>query len=297
MIIRFDKTNVIRYSDGAIGIVVDDYPSISNQLQIEFDTTAFQANDYLPILDNLNSFLGDKALNPQVVVRMPYLPYARADRQFAPNQSVPLDNFMRRLSDFDHWHFIFEDVHNVAAVERLTKDYRISNTLVDPLICMLSTFKAQNVNTGNIDFVIAPDKGAIERAKSVANLLTPDKEPVYANKVRDLNNKGHITHMELYSDQFSGVPAIQFKHVLIVDDLMDGGATFIMLAKALREYGVSKITLYVTHMIGSRGLDIFLDEDKQPIIDAIYAKNIISEYVTAKDIGDFNARAITDLLA
>ena len=42
---------------------------------------------------------------------------------------------------------------------------------------------------------------------------------------------------------------------MIVDDICDGGQTFIELAKALEKQGAHQIFLYVTHGIFSKGLD------------------------------------------
>jgi ribose-phosphate pyrophosphokinase len=43
---------------------------------------------------------------------------------------------------------------------------------------------------------------------------------------------------------------------LIVDDICDGGATFVALARKLREAGAIEVSLFVTHGIFSKGKDL-----------------------------------------
>jgi ribose-phosphate pyrophosphokinase len=58
---------------------------------------------------------------------------------------------------------------------------------------------------------------------------------------------------------------------LIVDDICDGGRTFIELAKVLRPLTNGSIFLYVTHGIFSQGLDVF-----KGVIDHIYTANLFN---------------------
>lgn len=44
------------------------------------------------------------------------------------------------------------------------------------------------------------------------------------------------------------------KNILIVDDICDGGATFMLLTKDLYKRGAKSINLFVTHGIFSKGL-------------------------------------------
>jgi ribose-phosphate pyrophosphokinase len=86
------------------------------------------------------------------------------------------------------------------------------------------------------DGVIAPDKGAKDRAKKVADELGV---PCYtAGKTRDVET-GKLTGFDPPKGLIPG------SRYLLVDDICDGGGTFIGLAKAIgpRVY----LDLYVTH--------------------------------------------------
>ena len=71
---------------------------------------------------------------------------------------------------------------------------------------------------------------------------------------------GNITKTTVLHDDFGG------KDCVIVDDICDGGRTFIELAKVLKERGAGKIGLFVTHGIFSQGVGVLFDNG----IDFIY---------------------------
>ena len=75
------------------------------------------------------------------------------------------------------------------------------------------------------------------------------------------------------------------RNCLIVDDICDGGGTFIPLAKKLKNAGAKTVTLYVTHGIFSKGLDPLKEH-----IDYLAPFQIIGNYVTMQDIKQFNER-------
>lgn len=103
--------------------------------------------------------------------------------------------------------------------------------------------------------LVSPDAGAFKTTYEIATILNADLIP--ANKVR-----------------INGNPIVQIqgdvhqKECLIIDDLADGGRTFIQLAEALRAQGASKVFLYVTHGQFHDGFDRLLE-----VIDHIFCTN------------------------
>jgi len=85
-----------------------------------------------------------------------------------------------------------------------------------------------------------------------------------ASKVRDVKT-GEI----LYTSVNYQEGGLKGKNVLIVDDICDGGRTFIELARVLENYNeANSVDLYVTHGIFSKGLGVF-----DGLIDKIYTPN------------------------
>jgi ribose-phosphate pyrophosphokinase len=56
-----------------------------------------------------------------------------------------------------------------------------------------------------------------------------------------------------------GILELTGKTCLIVDDICDGGGTFVLAANYLHSLGAKNIALYTTHGIYSKGTDVLSD--------------------------------------
>lgn len=178
---------------------------------------------------------------------LPYLPYARADRRFVPGDCFGLGIFSGILRTLG------------ARVVSLDAHSRRSRELVDGLINVsalplvaeaISRFAA--TNECNQITVLFPDEGARQRYSLPSTIGTATIQVLNCSKRRNpMTSKllgftvPELTH---FAQGSGGRPY----PVLIVDDICDGGGTFIGIADALREYGLS-LGLYVTHGIFSKG--------------------------------------------
>lgn len=96
------------------------------------------------------------------------------------------------------------------------------------------------------DAIVAPDAGAFKKSANIAKQY--NLPLILATKQRDpVTNL--LTRTELVGGEVVG------KHVVIVDDILDGGRTFANLAKELKEQGASKVSLFITHGIFSYGYE------------------------------------------
>ncbi|MEM7161795.1 MAG: phosphoribosyltransferase family protein [Bacteroidota bacterium] len=111
----------------------------------------------------------------------------------------------------------------------------------------------------NKPVLVSPDAGAYKDTHRIAEALNAKLVP--ANKVR-------VEGKPIISIQGE----VQGLECLIVDDIADGGRTFIELAKALRQQGASKVFLYVTHSLFNYGL-----KEINQHIDAVYCTNSYRE--------------------
>ena len=196
-----------------------------------------------------------------VVLNIPYLPHARADRVFSSFHVSPLKVFCQVINSLGFSEVLVEDIH--------------SHVTLQELMCSRSSLNIPSVpsNVG----ICAPDQGSIGRASKFAEVNSC--EVIYCTKQRDIET-GVPTVTEIKSPV-----APKGQEVLIVDDICDGGGTFIALAKELKGMGYGKVGLFVTHGIFSKGFRVFDD-----VIDEITCNNIIGSYVTAGNILDFNSK-------
>lgn len=99
----------------------------------------------------------------------------------------------------------------------------------------------------DIDLVVVPDHGALDRALDVTRAIG-FRPAIYGEKVRD-QASGKILSLELTGAEYFP----NAKNILVVDDIIDGGYTFKLLAEKLRSYWPdSHRTLLCTHGVFSR---------------------------------------------
>lgn len=176
--------------------------------------------------------------NEPVYLDMPYLPYSRQDRVCHPGESFALMVFLRAIPDYVR--LVTTDVHSVVHenIRSTNKPYitEIPQTSV--------AFETVKKHFG-ADWLVGPDAGS----KRKINRLASETFVPYVT-LDKTRKDGKVHHEDLTPDTLSG-------NVLIVDDICDGGATFISAGQMLRrtQPRITKLGLYVTHGIFSAGLD------------------------------------------
>ena len=215
-------------------------------------------SDEVFVLMNLKNVLDNviaraaTLIDSRVVLYLPYLPYARHDRPMHNFDSHGLKVFCNLINSLNFHNVVIHDCHSDVGIGLL------NNCVNVPQDRLLSDFSDNILQINNIDYIIAPDNGAVKKASKIAKefqlpLITCLKE-------RDLAT-GHIAKYRILD------PIEKPGKALIVDDICDGGATFNILAKSLKEdTPVTEISLYVTHGIFSKGLDELFEN-----IDHIYS--------------------------
>jgi ribose-phosphate pyrophosphokinase len=178
---------------------------------------------------------------PRLDLEIPYLPYARQDKAVDNEASFALHTFARQLNALDFNIIKVFDVHSPDAF-RLINRLREDGTFIDIVNQVVVDSKA--------DVICYPDAGALQRYKG---FLDPKIPYCSFSKERDPLT-GYIKKLTLNEKV-----ELKDKRVLIIDDLCDGGMTFILTTKELLNYGVSNVDLYVSHGIFSKGTQVLRD--------------------------------------
>lgn len=174
--------------------------------------------------------------NCKITLHMDYLPYARQDKAIRNDATFALHTFAHLINSLNFDKVTFLDAHSDAA-ELLIRNsfnifphYEIRQTLA----------------TINPDIIVFPDKGAKDRYSKP--LSTTGKIYMHGEKVRD-QQTGFITSYDVPNGDL-----VKDRSIVMVDDICDGGATFVLLAKKLLTLGARSVSLYATHGIFSKGL-------------------------------------------
>ena len=264
--------NMLEFSDGAITFKVDELPKNPKYISIHVcpTTPVYRIREEIDLLDDAVSRQSDWNHESRIVLNLPYLAYGRADRIFEKGNGSPLYEFLCWLDTKNFDEVFICDIHNSKA---MLEHPDLRYTEISQLECFKNSLPF-DFNT-KYDFVLALDKGSVEKAKTIACYLDVD---VYnCGKERDMST-GKIIRSTLPE----GVDFTD-KVVLIPDDLCDGNYTFYSLSKMLKERGVKQVDLYVTHMIGSKGL-----ENLKGLIDNIYCHHVVGKYLTKEEVWRYN---------
>jgi ribose-phosphate pyrophosphokinase len=179
------------------------------------------------------------------VLIMPYFPGARADRGL-PFGAGEYSQFVYGTAVDE---IIIYDPHSEVIVEQLNYDpeyFKVTPVYPHEI---LNTRDSKIVMPNVYDGVIAPDKGAVTRAGAVAEAF---QVPLYTSeKVRDFQT-GKLSGFK--ADE--KLPATGT--YLIVDDICDGGGTFMGQASAIKEKSPEAVLdLYVSHgVFSNKALEI-----------------------------------------
>ena len=171
-------------------------------------------------------------------LRIKYLPYGRQDKMVSNNTTFALRSFAKALNSLKFDEIVIHDPHSQLAILLI-----LNSRDVYPIDEVSKVF---DLTLSSI--MCFPDKGATAKYKHLY------REPyTWGEKVRD-----QITS-KILKYELKNPSCVHEQNVLIVDDICDGGATFVILAKELLANGVSDINLFVTHGIFSKGLKPLFD--------------------------------------
>ncbi len=235
------------------------YPS---KRQISYESFIFPGGEpHLKILDDLSStnevtithrlhsfndfgllLVAIDAIRRSGVVRInvfiPYFPAARQDRVMIRGEALTVK--------------IYASILNLQKLNRIT----IFDPHSDVTPALLDNCRILN----NHEFIsrvtselpanfklISPDGGALKKIYKVAEYIQ-NEAVIICSKTRNVQT-GKLSAFKVHTDDLEGADC------LIVDDICDGGGTFIGLAKELKRKNAGDLYLAVSHGIFSKGTE------------------------------------------
>lgn len=194
---------------------------------------------------NLQNLMGEGPDNlgdvgPGIFLAVPYFGYSRQDKRFQQGEVISASLIVRLLARHIDG-LIVLDLHSPSVLDDL--DIPIEFVSAMPEI-------AEHLkNEVKPDFILSPDKGAIERASHVAKLIgckfsylekTRIDAHTIQHKPKDLDVEGSI--------------------VAIVDDMISTGGTICKASDALISQGAKEVHAACTHGLFTGGAITRLDE-------------------------------------
>ena len=184
---------------------------------------------------------------------MPYVPFSRQDRVCNSGEPFSLKVFADLINQMGFDKVIVTDPHSDVVPALINKCVVIPQHEI---------FQSYFMGTRN-PLLICPDGGALKKIYKLAEspiLKAANAEVIECSKIRDTFT-GTVTGTKVHATNLRGCDCY------IVDDICDGGGTFVSLAKELKKINPGRIILMVTHGFFTKGLQVFDD-----LIDEIYTR-------------------------
>ena len=215
------------------------------------------SNDVMKLLLAADALRRNGSKNISVLI--PYLPYARQDRVMVGGEPLSIKVMCNLINSCGFDKVYIFDVHS-----------EVSLALLDNCELITNSNLAKRVLDDHTDYLlVSPDAGALKKIYKLAEALQYTSDIVLCNKVRDVSN-GKIKQITVDQDDLKG------KDCFIIDDICDGGATFIGVAKELKKRNAGKVSLIVSHGIMSHG-----ETELAEWIDHIYTTDSIKDSESA----------------
>jgi len=162
----------------------------------------------------------------KITVVIPYFGYARQDTKFKDGEPISA-KALAELISLQADNVITADPH---------KQYILDFFTIPASACTAVPEIANYLKEKEIDLVLAPDKGALDRAKQASNII--DCEFDYMEKTRIDGKTVKIKPKNLDA---------QDKKVAIIDDIISTGGTMAKSIKELKKQGANSVFVSCTH--------------------------------------------------
>lgn len=277
-----------------IEYVIDKYPdgqqSFHLLIPIEGTYRAILKNDPAVIKSRMSNFMdveliiaATQALRnigvEKIRLFVPYFIGARSDRKFEYGGINYLKQVIAPIINSQGYENVFILDPHSDVLEAVINNFEKST--LDSNLISFALQKIDNKSDARERTVfISPDAGAVKRVYQWAKQYNIENFLV-GEKVRDIKT-GKIIHSRI-----NGLEDFTNDHnFVIIDDICDGGRTFIELAKKIKEvHPNANISLIVTHGIFSAGLEPF-----KGFIDQIYTTNSYRDINSTNEFGMINEK-------
>ena len=245
-----------KISKGKIIVVQSIFPPV--------DSNLFQA---------LSLISKAKEYSSEVIIVIPYLGYARQDREFLPGEIISMKVLGQLFRGVGATRVIVVDIHSKIGLNL----FRIKSENITAIPDLVGYFRKLDLKN---PLVISPDQGGKQRAKEFANEFK--SEFLALNKKRD-RKTGKVQIKTESLDQVYG------RDLIIVDDMISTGGSIIKATEFLKKQKCKRVFVACTHAL-------LIDNAEKKIRKAGVAKIISTNTIPGKtsivDVSNTIAKAI-----
>jgi ribose-phosphate pyrophosphokinase len=218
------KTRV--FPDGESKITFGRIPKNSIVLVIQ--------STYPPVDTNMLQILSiisqARKASSKIYAIIPYMGYARQDRQFLSGEVVTMSIVAKMLEVAGAKKVVVVDIHSKTALNH----FKISKESVSAIPELAKYFKKLKLKNA---LVVSPDVGGALRAKKFASLLNTDF--ITLKKSRD-RNTGKV---QIHSSKVD----VRGRDLIVVDDIISTGGSVVRATQFLKRQKCKRVFVACTH--------------------------------------------------
>jgi len=231
---------------------------------------------YPPVDTNLVQVLSlitkAKENSSEVIAVIPYMGYARQDREFLPGEIVTMKVLGKLFKSAGASKIIVVDIHSSIGL----KHFSIKTKNVTAIPDLVGFFKKLSLKN---PLVVSPDQGGKERAKEFAKEFNSDY--IALEKTRDKKTgKVKIKTKNL---------EVENRDLILVDDIISTGGSIIKATQFLKKQKCKRIYVACTHALLMNNAE---KKIKKAGVTSIISTNTIPGKTSKVDISKTIAKAI-----
>ena len=232
---------------------------------------------YPPVDSNLIQTLSlvskARQFSSQVVCVIPYMGYARQDREFLPGEIVTLSVIARLLAAAGASKVIVVDMHSMLGLKHFKIPIR-NVSAVPELSDHLKKLRLKN------PLVVSPDLGGKERAAEFARFYGTDYIALQKHRDRKTGKVQIVT---------SNLDGVKDRDLVLVDDMISTGGSIVKATQFLKKQKCGRVFVACTHALL---IDNAEKKIKKSGVSAIISANTIPGNTSVVDVSGAIAKAI-----
>jgi len=192
---------------------------------------------YPPVDSNLIRALAmvskAKEYSNEVIIVIPYLGYARQDREFLPGEVVTMKVLGNLFKGAGASKIIVVDIHSKIGL----KYFKIKSENISAIPDLAKYFKKIKLKN---PLVVSPDQGGKERAKEFAKQF--ESEFIVLSKTRD-RKTGKV------KIKTTGLDEVKGRDLILVDDMISTGGSIVKATEFLKKQKCNQVFVACTHAL------------------------------------------------
>jgi len=220
------KTRV--FPDGESKITFGRIPKNSIVLVVQSTYPPVDTN----LLQALSIISQVRKISSKIYAIIPYMGYARQDRQFLSGEVVTMSIIARMIQAAGAKKVVAVDIHSKIALNH----FKIPKENVSAIPELAKYFKKMKLKNA---LVVSPDMGGSLRAKKFASLLNIDFITLKKSRNR---NTGKV---QIHSSKAD----VRGKDLILVDDIISTGSSIIKAAQFLKRQKCKRLFVACTHRL------------------------------------------------